>query len=270
MDALESDDMATWTRRREDVGGLALNVRAFGSDGPSLVLLHGLGVSGAVWQGVGRLLGSLARLVAPDLRGHGESDKPSAGYLPRDYVGDISALVAHEPSRPLAVIGHSLGAVIAALLAAERPELMTKVILVDPPFDASRPREHIATVEKLRHAGPGALEAELMRREPGMGDLYAKALASLYRTAADGAFQAVLRSEPGFPMVVSTLGNIKAETLIVAADPRLDAALGADAAEHVTSLLQNGRLVTIPGARHAVHASKPREFVRAVRELLEI
>ena len=234
------------------------------------MFLHGLGVSGAVWQGIGRLFGTFARLVAPDLRGHGESDKPSAGYLPRDYVGDIAALVAHEPARPLAVIGHSLGAVVAALLAAERPELMAKVILIDPPFDASRPRDHIATVEKLRHAEPGALEAELMRREPGMGDLYAKALASLYRTAADGAFSAMLRAEPGFPAAVAALPNISIETLVVAADPRQDAALGVEAAEHVASLLQHGRLVTIPGARHAVHASKPRELVKVVREFLAV
>jgi pimeloyl-ACP methyl ester carboxylesterase len=262
--------MATWTRRREDVGGLALNVRTLGSDGPSLVLLHGLGVSGAVWQGIGRLLERFARLVAPDLRGHGESDKPSAGYLPRDYVGDIAAMVAHEPARPLAIVGHSLGAVIAAQLAAEHPELMSKVILVDPPFDPDRSREQIEAVEKLRHAEPGALEAELMRREPGMGDLYAKAIATLYRTAADGTFHAVLRSEPGFPAIAAGLGNIKVETLIVAADPSLDAALGAEAAERAASTLPNGRLVTIPGARHAVHASKPREFARIVREFLEI
>ena len=262
--------MAAWTRRREDVGGLTLNVRALAADGPSLVLLHGLGVSGAVWQGIGRLLGTFARLVAPDLRGHGESDKPSAGYLPRDYVGDIAALVAHEPSRPVAVIGHSLGAVVAALLAAERPELMTKVILIDPPFDASRPRDHIATVERLRHAEPGALEAELMRREPGMGELYAKAIASLYRTAADGTFSAVLRSEPGFPAAVAVLPNVSIEALVVAADPSLDAALGAEAAEHVVSRLPQGQLLTIRGARHAVHASKPRELARAVREFLEI
>ncbi|HZO32517.1 MAG TPA: alpha/beta hydrolase [Chloroflexota bacterium] len=262
--------MAAWTRRREDVGGLTLTVRALPSDGPSLVLLHGLGVSGQVWQGIGRLMGSFARLVAPDLRGHGDSDKPSAGYLPRDYVGDIAALVAHEPSRPLAVIGHSLGAVVAALLAAERPELMEKLVLIDPPFDATRPRDHIAIVEKLRHAGPGALEAELMRREPGMGELYAKALASLYRSAADGAFAAVLRGEPGFPAAVAALRNISVETLVVAADPSLDAALGPEAADHVASILQNGRILTIPGARHAVHASKPRELVRAVRELLAV
>ena len=107
-------------------------------------------------------------------RGHGDSDKPSAGYLPRDYAGDIAALIAHEPTRPAAVVGHSLGAVVAALLAAERPELVPKVILVDPPFDPTRPREGVDVVSRLRHAGPGILEAELQRREPNMGDLYAR------------------------------------------------------------------------------------------------
>lgn len=239
-------------------------VRTLGVDGPPLVLLHGLGVSGAVWQGIGRLLEGSVRLVAPDLRGHGESDKPSAGYMPRDYVGDIAALLAHEPSRPLAVLGHSLGAVVAALLAAERPELVSKVVLVDPPFDATRPREHIEVVERLRHAEPGMLEAELQRREPGMGDLYAKALAGLYRGAADGAFQAVLRAEPGYPMAVAALANIQAETLLLAADPSLDAALGPEAAERAAGLLPHGQLRTIPGARHAIHASRPREFAEAV------
>jgi pimeloyl-ACP methyl ester carboxylesterase len=262
--------MATWTRRNEDVGGLTLTVRALATDGPTVVLLHGLGVSGAVWQGVGRLLSDFVSLLAPDLRGHGDSDKPSAGYLSRDYVGDIAALVTHEPSRPIAILGHSLGATVAAVLAAERPELTQKLILVDPPFDPTRTRDHIAVVDRLRHAMPGELEAELLRREPGMGELYAKALAGLYRQTSDGAFRAVLRAEPGFPAVVAMLPNIKVETLVLAADPALDAALGPEAAAHVASLLQHGRVLTIPGARHAIHAAKPREFVKAVREFLAL
>jgi pimeloyl-ACP methyl ester carboxylesterase len=231
-------------------------------------LLHGLGVSGQVWQGFGRLLEPSLRLIAPDLRGHGESDKPSAGYLPRDYVGDVAALLAHEPSRPLSVLGHSLGAVAAALLAAERPELVSKLILLDPPFDPERPRTPVEQVERLRHEPPGALERELMRREPGMGDLYARALATLYRTAADGAFQALLRSEPGFPSIVALLGNIRAETLLVAADPTLDGALGEEVAERIAASLPHGQLLRIPGARHAIHASKPRELADAVLTFL--
>ncbi len=253
-----------WTRRREDVGGLHLVVRGLGSEGPVLFLLHGLGVSGAVWQGIGRLLGPTLRLVAPDLRGHGESDKPSAGYLPRDYVGDMAALLGHEPSRPVAVIGHSLGAAIAAQLAAERPELVPKLILLDPPFDPERRGDLIETVDRLRHEPIGTLEAELRRREPRMSDTYARAMANLFRTAANGAFAAVLKSEAGFPGVVAQLPNVKAPTLVVAADPTLDGSLGPEAAERIVSSLPNGRLLTIPGAAHAVHATKPRELAQAV------
>ena len=259
---------AVWTRRREDVGGLQLVVRGLGAEGPGLIMLHGLGVSGAVWQGIGRLLGPTMRLVAPDLRGHGESDKPSAGYLPRDYVGDISALLGHEPSRPLGVLGHSLGAVIAVQLAAERPELVPKLILVDPPFDPERRGDLIATVDRMRREPVGVLEQELRRREPRMSETYARAMANLFRTAADGAFSAVLRSEAGFPGVAAMLPNVQAPTLVVAADPTLDASLGPEVAERVTASLPNGRLLTIPGAAHAIHASKPRELAQAVARFL--
>ena len=260
---------ATWTRRRDDVGGIELQVRELASNGPTLVLLHGLGASGAVWQGIGRRLHPEFRLVAPDLRGHGDSGKPSAGYLPRDFVGDVAALLSHERSTPVDVLGHSLGAVIAAVLAAEQPELVRRLILVDPPFDPERPRDHIAVVERLRHEPRGELERYLQAGEPKMGDLYVRALADLYRTAADGAFLAALRAEPGFPAVVAALPSVRAPTLVIAADPERDAALGAAAGVAVAEAVPHGRLVTVPGASHAVHASHPREFAQAVLSFLQ-
>jgi pimeloyl-ACP methyl ester carboxylesterase len=256
--------MVSWTRRREDVGGLALNVRELTSDGPTLMLVHGLGASGAVWQGVGRLLHPALRLVAPDLRGHGASDKPATGYLPRDYASDVTTLLTLEPISPVALLGHSLGAVVAALVAAERPELVGKLVLVDPPFDPERPRDHIEAVARLRHEPPGALERYLQEREPGLGDLYARAIADLFRSAADGPFQAAQRSEPGFSSQAAVLHSISTPTLLIAADPTLDAALGEEAAHTVAASLPDGRLLTLPGARHAVHASHPRDFATAV------
>jgi pimeloyl-ACP methyl ester carboxylesterase len=257
-----------WRRRREDVGGLDLNVRELVGDGPTLLLLHGLGASGAVWQGIGRRLNPAFRLVAPDLRGHGESAKPSAGYLPRDYVGDMAAFLGHEPACPVHVIGHSLGAVVGAQLASERPELVDKLVVIDPPFDPDRPRTHVETVQQLRHEPRGALERYLQGQESGMGDLYARALADLFRMAADGTFHAVLRGEPGFPSARAMLPSIQAPTLLVAADPSLDGALSAEAARDVAASIPNSRLLTLPGARHAVHASHPRELAAAVLEFL--
>jgi pimeloyl-ACP methyl ester carboxylesterase len=255
---------AVWTRHREDVGGLQLNVCELASDGPTLVLLHGLGAAGAVWQGLGRHLNPALRLVAPDLRGHGESDKPSAGYLPRDYESDVAALLGHQAAAPMAVLGHSLGAVIAILLAADRPELVHRLILVDPPLDPHRPRSHIETVHQLRHRPTGELERYLQLREPGMSDLYARAIANLFRTASDGAFLAVLRAEPGFPAALAALRDVHNPTLVLAADPAQDGALSADAAASIEQALPNGRLISIAGARHAIHASHPQQLAEAV------
>jgi pimeloyl-ACP methyl ester carboxylesterase len=257
-----------WTRRREDVGGLSLSVRELRSGPSTLVLLHGLGASGAVWQGIGRRFDPGLRLLAPDLRGHGDSDKPSAGYLPRDYAGDVTALLAHDGAGPVDLLGHSLGAIVASLLAAERPELVRRLVLVDPPFDPDRPRDHVATVSRLRHEPPGELERYLQQREPGMGDLYARALADLFRAASDGAFEAALRTEPGFPAVFAALGSVCAPTLLIAADPALDGALGHEMARATAAALPRGRLVDVPGGRHAVHASHPRQFVDAVTSFL--
>ncbi|MDQ0379608.1 alpha/beta fold hydrolase [Amycolatopsis thermophila] len=88
-------------------------VRTGGTDGPTLLVLHGLGATGAVWEGlVERWPG---RWIAPDLPGHGRSDP-----LPRYSFGGLAAAVAAEvPSgTPVAVLGHSLGGVVALTLAS--------------------------------------------------------------------------------------------------------------------------------------------------------
>lgn len=92
--------------------------RGGGGDGPVLLLLHGLGASGAVWDGLTALLPDHwpGPWVAPDLPGHGRS-APLAG---RYSFGALAAAVAApvEPGAPLAVLGHSLGGVVALTLAS--------------------------------------------------------------------------------------------------------------------------------------------------------
>ncbi|MFL6145303.1 MAG: alpha/beta fold hydrolase [Labedaea sp.] len=97
-------------------GGSVKAVRG-GSGGPVLVLLHGLGGTGAVWQGVADLLPGCwpGSWVIPDLPGHGRSDA-----LARYTFGGLAAAVAGvlEPGRPHAVLGHSLGGVVGLVLAS--------------------------------------------------------------------------------------------------------------------------------------------------------
>jgi pimeloyl-ACP methyl ester carboxylesterase len=91
-----------------------LHVRVAGSGAPALVLLHGLGVNGAVWEPfLAHLGGWPGRIVIPDLRGHGRSPHADA-YTAAAHAADVAALVQGE--RDVHVIGHSMGAMIGLVM----------------------------------------------------------------------------------------------------------------------------------------------------------
>lgn len=92
-------------------------MRRGGSDGPVLLLLHGLGATGAVWDGLAALLPDAwpGAWVAPDLPGHGRS-APLARYSFGGLAAEVAGLV--QPGGPFAVLGHSLGGAVALALGS--------------------------------------------------------------------------------------------------------------------------------------------------------
>ena len=114
--------------RFSDIGGLSLCVCSWGPESEPMVLcLHGILDQAAVWEEVAAPLAREGlRVVAPDLRGHGRSQHVGAGgsYNLFDFVADADALVRQVGCSQLFLVGHSLGAVVGALLAASRPGLV--------------------------------------------------------------------------------------------------------------------------------------------------
>jgi pimeloyl-ACP methyl ester carboxylesterase len=105
--------------------------------GPPLVLIHGL--TGSAWKDWGHLIPQIPfpwRVFAVDLRGHGRSCHPERGYHYDDYTRDIAAFLRGLVRKPVLLIGHSLGAVISLLTAAEAPEQVRGLLLSDPPLFA--------------------------------------------------------------------------------------------------------------------------------------
>ena len=241
--------------------GLQLHVRrVVDPPAPPVLLLHGLGVGGLVFQAFARRLLPHLAAVAPDLRGHGQSDAPHAGYAPSDYALDIAELIQAGLNPPVPVVGHSLGALVALELADLRTDLVTWLVLLDPPLDRDLRNPEIESVYRLRHAPPGELEAYLLERNPGGGKLLAESLARLFRQASDAAFEAMLDTARADPPVVSR------PTLVVQADPARGGVLGDAAARALVDRLPRGELLKIPGATHSVHASHPAEVARAILE----
>jgi pimeloyl-ACP methyl ester carboxylesterase len=132
-----------------------LNVYIAG-DGPPLLLLHGLGGSGRYWAGLGVHLAATRTLVAPDLAGFGRSDKPSSDYSRGFHLDNLDALLAAvRVDGRLALAGHSMGGVLAALFAARHPDRIEALALAAAPF----PR-----VQQQPHRLPGGLAGRAFYR----------------------------------------------------------------------------------------------------------
>ena len=234
---------------------------------PPVLLLHGLGVGGSIWQSFARRLLPHLAAVAPDLRGHGQSDAPDAGYAPTDYANDLLEVVAAELQSPVPVVGHSLGALVALAMAELRPDLLSWLVLLDPPLDPGLPNSEVPSVYRLRHAPPGELEAYLLGRNPGGGPLLAQSLAKLFRQASDAAFEAMLDPDDRHgraPAISTRAARITLPVLVLQADPDHGGVLGDAAARQFVDRLSNGTLHKIAGATHALHASHPAEVARAI------
>jgi len=124
------------TARYRDVtaGGARLRVSDSGS-GPPVVLLHGLFMDHLTWSQVGADLSEDFRVIAPDLPGFGESEKPPPSrfaYTFDAFAGCVAGLYAGLDVGRAALVGHGLGGAIAIAIAARHAELVSRLVVINP------------------------------------------------------------------------------------------------------------------------------------------
>lgn len=151
-------------------------LRWSGDADTTAVFLHGLSGVAEVWGATVQALGDARpRCVALDQRGHGHSPRTPGAYRAADYLGDLAALV-HTLDAPVHLVGHSMGARVAILAAARRPELLRSVTVVDIGPEAWA--ANIATTSKLFASLPERFadrdEALALGRAAGQGEAWAE------------------------------------------------------------------------------------------------
>jgi pimeloyl-ACP methyl ester carboxylesterase len=99
-----------------------------------VLLLHGMADHAGVWQSLGEYLSDRYHVLAPDLRGHGNSSKPASGYQSSDIIRDLAALMDAVGWQSAHVIAHSWSAKVAALWATQQPQRFRSLVLIDPFF----------------------------------------------------------------------------------------------------------------------------------------
>jgi pimeloyl-ACP methyl ester carboxylesterase len=147
-----------WHRRLRRPYSLAHTVDE--GKGPTVVLLHGIGRSGGVWQHVVKLLGESqgCRVIAYDLLGFGASPKPDwVDYNVDDHAKSVIASLKSLHSKgPIILVGHSMGCLVAVRVARLRPDMVKQLVLYEMPLYKGLPdkrsyRARLAIYHKLFH-----------------------------------------------------------------------------------------------------------------------
>lgn len=110
--------------------GVKLRYYEWPGEGPTVILLHGSSGYGLMWQGVADSLGNRFRLIAPDQRGHGDSDKPDGEYSANEYAEDMHQFIQALGLGRVVMGGHSLGGRVSQVFAAEHPDECLGIVLV--------------------------------------------------------------------------------------------------------------------------------------------
>jgi len=244
---------------------------------PNVLLLHGITSSAQSWVRVGPALANRYRVYALDMRGHGDSIKPSQGaYSLRHTADDASAFIDILGLECPLLIGHSWGGATAMVLASGAESQnpvphFSQVILEDPAhnFGLSGSEERATFYAKDIGRPSDELRAEITAANPGWteADIEGKieALHKVTREAVMSVFSEAGEEGDLLPL----LANIAASTLLIRADASLGTTLDEAAWEQAKRYLPtNSRAVQINGATHNVHRSKFDEFMKAVNDFL--
>lgn len=265
---------------RLDLHGLEFNVEVEG-EGKPLLLLHGFTGSARAWDAIRPHLASVARVIVPDLIGHGDSAKPAhpARYSLEWCARDLLALLDALDVRRAIVLGYSMGGRVALHLAVSAPERIEALILesASPGIeDAAERTRRVASDEALAQRilvdGIAAFVDEweqqpLLALQPHVGDGVRQrqhelrllndpvGLANSLRGMGTGQMQPLWARLAALEFAVHLIAG--------AEDSRYSAV-----ARSMATLLPRAESTVVAGAGHTVHLDQPEAFTRLVRAVL--
>lgn len=275
--------------REHTIRGVRYSINEWGQpDAPLLIYLHGWGDTGSTFQFVADVLCSEWRIVAPDWRGFGRTRCDCSSYWFPDYLADLRELLdLYSAQQPVRLIGHSMGANVAALYAGVMPERVQAFVnvegfgLVDS-NPAEAPARYRDWLEKLgsgtrfsTYESFAALAARIRSRSPRMSEAAAEFVAREWAsTDDDGVIR--LRADPRHKLPNPVLYR-RAEAaacwrattanVLVVTGSRSRLAHRAEAS--ADGVYPGADTATIEGAGHMLHFETPRELAAAVSDFLQ-
>ncbi len=257
------------------------------SNGRVVVLLHGMNFGGFYFGGpIEALRKAGFRVVVPDQIGFGRSSKPIIPYNFHDMAANTRKLLQSLGVTQAAIVGHSMGGMLAARFASSYPDMTERAVLYNPigltDVRWDRPwrtadEAFKATMGQTRDQLYQGFSATIHRYFPLPGEYkaeYEKYVRILYAPTLSGDWprlamvRAILQQITFLDPVVDDWAHIKARTLVLGGDKDGDnfPAL----AKHIAETVPNGQLVLLPNLGHVPHIEAPELFNRELLKFLEL
>lgn len=244
---------------------VTLNVAKQGpAGGPAIVMLHGIGDSWYSFSRILPLLPSGRRIVAPDLRGHGQSDRPSTGYRIADMADDVLRLMDALQIGTAAILGHSLGSFVARKVYELAPDRVWRLVLTGAGPSGNTPVFH------------GLRQALTSLTDP-IDESFVRdfQLSTVNVPVPEPFMEAVIANSRRVPMQVwqeGVQGLIDADirlvrppvkTLVVGG--RQDSVFSSMEQMVLARQFPHGELHLVEGVGHTLHWERPATFVNALK-----
>ena len=234
----------------------------FGGDGTPVVFLHGLAGCGEEWVEAASALTPGYRVLAPDQRGHGRSERRPSDVSRGAYVADVAMWLEQLAAVPAVLVGQSLGGHTAFLVAARHPDLVRALVVVEATPEAdprggddvrrwleSWPRPFVSAMHAIQFfGGDSAWSRAWLRgldaRDDGLWPRFDidVMMASLSETSADSYWDEWC--------------SVSCPTLIVTGE----SGLAHDEVSRMRDLVPTAQVAEIPGAGHDAHLDNPATF----------
>ncbi len=276
---MEMKLMGEWQAGYVETNGIRLHYTRTGGAKPAVVLAHGLTDDGLCWTPVAEALAGTYDLVMFDARGHGRSDAPEQGYGPNEQAGDLAGAIAGLGLARPAVLGHSMGAATALVLAGTYPEAVSAILLEDPPpWWMARPAGPLDGTDEqagmrewmsgLKRATREELLAEQRAETPGWSEAELGPWADAKQRFSCNlilGFDTPPAAGVDWP---ATLGRISSPALLITGAPALGAIVAEEDARALGALVPRLRVAHVPAAGHNIRRDQFDRYLEVVTAFL--
>ncbi|GAP14205.1 predicted hydrolase [Longilinea arvoryzae] len=239
-------------------------------NGFPVFLLHGYPLNHTIWKSVVARLKDHARVIMPDLRGHGQSPVTDGEYSMRLQAEDIHHLLERLGIQKAILVGHSMGGYVCLSFARAYPQCLSGLALVASQAEADSTEKRQAryiSIEEVGRKGVKAVAKKMLPRLTQRKDLESELIEMMLKTPKKGIIGA-LKGMAERPNALEWLAEITVPAVVIAGQEDLNIPLERE--RTMAQMLTRGWLVEVPGVAHLPMMEEPQTVSDALIQLVNL